>query len=673
MIGAIYSSEDGRVNPSDLCLALSKGARAKGALLVEDTPVTGFEVEQGRVRAVLTERGRVACDAVVLCAGLWSRQIGALAGVNVPLYACEHFYLLTKPIEGITGHLPTLSDHDGHLYIRDDVGGLLVGCFEPQGKALPMERLPKDFAFDLLNEDWDHFEPMMLNGLHRIPALETAAVRTLLNGPESFTPDGSFLMGEAPEVEGFFVGCGMNSVGVATGGGMGRALAQWILQGHPEADLWPTDIRRVHPVYGTEAALKERAPEALGLHYAISYPGREHKTARNLKLSPLHDRLATAGAVFGERSGWERPSYFGAPYRDEDLTFDRPVWFEAVGSEHRAARETVALFDQSTFTKIGFSGPDALTYLQRLCANDIDVPPGRIVYSALLNPRGTFESDLTLLRLAEDRFLLVTGTGHMLRDPHWLRRNAQEAQVVIEEVTDRHAVLGLTGPRARDLLIRLTSNDLCNAAFPYYTWQRLEIAGQPVLAARLSYAGELGWELYVESQTAPALFDALHDAGQDLGLRLAGTSALTSLRVEKGYRAFGHELTGDDTPLQAGLGFAVKFDKPGGFIGREALLAQREAGVGRRLLFLLPRDPEANPIGGEPILRGGKAVGQVTSCAFGHSVGRMVTMGYVTLLPEGLDATLASDHYCLDIAGELTPCDISLKAPYDPSGSAMKQ
>jgi 4-methylaminobutanoate oxidase (formaldehyde-forming) len=360
VIGAVYSPGDGRVNPSDLCAALAKGARARGAKIFEHTPVTGFDIGDGRVRGVETAQGRIACDAVVLCGGLWSRAVGALAGVSVPLYACEHFYLLTKPIDGIDGHLPTLGDHDGYLYIRDDVGGLLVGCFEPEGKALPLEALPKDFSFDLLNEDWDHFEPMMLNALHRIPALETAEARTLLNGPESFTPDGSPLMGESPDVGGFFLGCGMNSMGVATSGGAGKALAHWVLEGHPEFDLWPVDIRRFAPFHAEEASLRARAPEVLGDHYAISYPGAEFETARNTRRGLVHERLAEKGAVFGQRMGWERADWFDASGdRSRVLQFGKPAWHDLVAAEHRAARDAVALFDQTSFGKLLVEGADA--------------------------------------------------------------------------------------------------------------------------------------------------------------------------------------------------------------------------------------------------------------------------------------------------------------------------
>jgi 4-methylaminobutanoate oxidase (formaldehyde-forming) len=676
VIGAVFSPSDGRVNPSDLCAALVKGAKAAGARVIEGVTVTGFETRGGRVTAVETDRGRIACEAVANCAGLWGRQVAALAGVAAPLYACEHFYLLTKPIEGVTARLPTLSDHDGHLYIRDDVGGLLVGCFEPWGKPLPLENLPKDFAFDLLNEDWDHFEPMMLNALHRIPALETAEARMLLNGPESFTPDGFFLLGEAPELRGFFLGCGMNSVGVASGGGAGRALAEWIVEGRPTSDLWPVDIRRFGRFNNNLQALSERIPEELGLHYAIAYPGRERTTARGLRRSPLHGHLAAKGARFGARFDWERPKWFAPQDEavDETPTFGRPGWFGRVAAEHRAAREAVALFDQSSFGKLLVQGRDAERFLQGLCANDLAVPPGRAVYTALLNERGGIEADLTVLRLTEASFLVVTGTAQVVRDAHWLRRHLEEGlYATVSDVTSAYAVLGVMGPKSRDLLRRLTPADLSNAAFPYFTWREIELGQALVRAARLSYVGELGWELYVPSEFACHVYDAVTAAGRDLGLADAGTEALASLRIEKAYRAWGHDIGPDDTPLEAGLGFAVKLDKPGGFIGREALLRQREAGVGRRLVGLTLDDPEALPLGDEPILKGGAIAGQVTSAAFGHSLGRAVALGYLRL-PVGTSAEemIAQGDFMLDIAGRQVSARPSLSPPWDPQGRRLR-
>ena len=675
IVGAVFSPDDGRVNPTDLCAALAKGARNHGAQIAEGVRVTGFEQQNGRIAAVVTSAGRIECRAVALCAGLWSRELALLAGVAAPLHACEHFYLLTKPIDGIDGHLPTLSYHDGYLYIRDDVGGLLVGCFEPNPKALPLEALPENFAFDLLNEDWDHFEPMMQNALHRIPALETAEARMLLNGPESFTPDERFLLGEAPELGGFFLGCGMNSVGMASGGGAGKALAEWIIEGRPTTDLWPVDIRRFAPFQNNLKSLRERIPEVLGIHYTVAYPGREFDTARDLRVSPLHEAFAAKGARFGQRMGWERPNWFAPEGReiDETPTFGRPGWFDCVAAEHRAAREAVALFDQTSFAKLLIRGADAECFLQRVCANDVAVPPGRIVYTGLLNERGGYESDLTVQRLSGDAFMLITGAGQVTRDADWLRRQMTgEERLALTDVSGAEAVITVTGPRARELMQRVSPSDLSNEAFPYYTWQTLEIGYGTARAARLSYAGELGWELYVATDLARNVYAALVEAGADLGLTLGGSYALTSLRVEKAYRAWGHDLSPEETPFEAGLGFAVKLDKQIPFVGREALLRQRDAGVERRFMIFMLDDPGALPHGGEPIWLNGEIVGETTIGTFGHTLGQPLAMGYVRLNGRSAAQVAAESGFEIDIALDRYRATATLNALYDPNGVRVK-
>lgn len=674
VLGAIYSPSDGRVNPSDLCAALVKGAKARGAQIIEHCPVTGFDIENGHVAGVHTPQGRIACEAVANCAGIWGRQVSSYAGVTTPLYACEHFYLLTKPIPGIERTLPTLSDHDRYLYIREEVGGLLIGCFEPNPKPLALEALPPNPAFTLLNEDWEHFEPMMVNAMHRIPALESAQARMLLNGPESFTPDSGFLLGETPEVRGFFVGCGMNSLGVASGGGVGRALAQWILEGHPGMDLSAIDIRRFAPFHNNLKALRARIPEVLGLHYAIAYPHREYESARGLRRTPLHERLAAKGAHFSERMGWERPAWFVPPGQkiSTALTFARPGWFDCVAREHRAARASVALFDQSTFAKLLVQGRDAEHLLQRLCANDVGVEPGRIAYTPMLNERGTYESDLTVMRLAADVYLLVTGTAQGIRDHHWIGTHLDpKERVQVTDVTAAYAVLGVMGPRSRELLMRVSPNDFSSGVFPYYSWQEVEVGYAVCRAARISYAGELGWELYVPSEFARGVYDALFEAGAELGLIDAGMQALNALRIEKAYRAFGQELTPGYTPWEAGLGFTVKLDKGVDFIGRETLVRRRKQPVWR-LIVLTLADPARLLYGGEPIVYENRMVGQVTSCAYGHTLGRSVAMGYVRLDRVPPLAELEQTPFAIDVAGERLAATASLKAPYDPRGERLR-
>lgn len=667
LVGAVFAPADGRVNPSDVCAALIKGAKAGGVRVFEDVAVTGFEKTRGRVTAVNTASGRIECRTAALCAGLWSRQVAALAGVTAPLYACEHFYLLTEPM-GIEGHLPTLSDHDGHLYIRDEVGGLLVGCFEPDAKPLPLENLPRDFAFDLLNEDWDHFEPMLENAIHRIPALADTGARMLLNGPESFTPDGNFILGESPELDGFFLGCGMNSVGVASGGGAGRALAEWIVDGRPSMDLWEVDVRRFAPFQGNLKALHERIPEELGLHYAVSYPGRRPETLRGLRRSPVHAALAARGASFGVRAGWERPEYFVPLGKDipHRLCFGRPPWFDAVRAEHLAAREAAVLIDQSSFAKLRVEGQGALAFLQRLCTNDIDVATDRVVYTLMLNDFGGVEAEMTVFRLTETAFLLVAGTGLEPRLMAWLRRHLKDGAVVVTDVTSGFAVLGVAGPRAAELMARVSPAASGLDAFPRYRRREIEIGYGRAQAARLSYTGADGFEMFIASEFAAHAYETLLAAGADLGLRDAGTLALAGLRIERGFRAWGHEMGAGDLALEAGLDTAIRLGKPGGFIGRDALVQARDAGLRRHLVHLTLEGAAAYPIGAEPIVHRGRPVGQVTSAGFGHSLGRAVAMGYVERPPEDIRKMIAEGGFALDIAGNSEPTEVSFEPPSVP-------
>ena len=663
VVGAVYAPEDGRVNPSDLCLALTKGARSGGARIFEDTAVTGFRIENDRLVGVETDRGTIHCEAAVIAAGLWSRDLALKAGVIAPLLPCEHFYLLTMPMDGIDGHLPTLSDHDSHLYIRDEVGGLLVGCFEPEGKPLEPDELGEGFAFSLLPEDWDHFEPMMMNALHRIPALETAEARTLLNGPESFTPDGSFLLGETAEVRRLYLCCGLNSVGVATGGGAGRAIAEWVAGDAAPMDLHEVDPRRFCPAENAIEALRARAPEVLGEHYAISFPGREWMSARDLRRTPLHERFVAAGAHFGPRFGWERPLWFGAE-GPPSLGFGRPAWFDQVGREVAAAHEAVALFDLSTYGKIRVTGPDAEAFLQRLCANDMSRPPGRVIYTALLNARGGFESDLTALRLAHDDYRLIVGTNAIRRDLSWLARHKMpDERVTLRDETEATAVLGVMGPKAAVLTERVGAEGL--EGLGYFRHGPANLAGLSVTAARMSYVGAFGWEITLPAEQALALNDALVEVGRDLGLRYAGANAQTAMRIEKRYPSFGHDIGPDDTPLEAGLDFAVKLDAGIDFIGRPALLEQRAQGLDRRLVSILLDDRDAEPLGHEPVYRGDALCGQVTSAAFGYRVDRPVALASLREPVEG-------ETVALDIAGERYAGRVSLEAVYDPKGTRLR-
>jgi 4-methylaminobutanoate oxidase (formaldehyde-forming) len=670
VIGAIYSPNDGRVNPSDLCAALAKGFRARGGRIHENTPVTGLKRTGRRLTAIETRDGTIRCETVVLTGGLWSAAIGALTGVRVPLYACEHFYLLTKPVPGITRHRPTLSDHDGHLYIRDESGGLLVGCFEPKGKPIDISELPADFAFGLLNEDWDHFEPMMHNGIHRIPALEHAEVRMLLNGPESFTPDGAFLLGPSAEIDNLFLLCGMNSVGVATGGGAGRALAQWVLDGEAPMDLTGVDPRRFAPIESDVAFLRERTPEVLGGHYAVSYPGHEWESGRGLRHLPLHDYHVADGARFGQRFGWERPLVFGDGI-DMSPTYGRPGWHGAVAEEVEAAHTRAALFDQSTFGKLRVAGPDAEVFLQRLCANDMARKPGRVIYTALLDDGAGYQSDLTAQRLGAEEYVLYVNTNSVRRDLAWLLSHRHEQERVdIGDVTDDFAVIGLMGPSAAQVLREACGGTDPLAGLAYFAHRTFELDGVSVRAARVSYVGEPGWELTVGAAEAGRLYEALRAAGRSVDIRPAGLLAQTAMRVEKGFLSFGHDITPDETPLEAGLVHATKLGKEIDFVGRAALERRRDEGGPRRHMMTVVLEPsvDANPIGGEPIRIGGAIRGRVTSAAFGFRIGRPVCLGYL----KGDVGELEGLAVEVDVAGRRWPGRATRAAAFDPEGARVR-
>ena len=669
LVGAVWIPGDGKANPADITQALARGARAGGARLMEGVKVTGVDVVDGAVTGVETSAGPIATEILVNCAGMWARELGRMSGVTIPLHACEHMYIVTQPIAGVKPDLPVLRDPDGHIYVKEEVGGIVMGGFDPWAKPWGAAGIPEGFAFGTLKEDWDKFDILMRNALVRLPALETAEVRTFMNGPESFTPDNYFILGEAPEVRRYYVGAGFCSGGIAAAGGAGKALAEWIVEDRAPMDLWPADVRRFAPLHGNRRFLRERVSEIVGVHYNIAFPNRELTSGRGLRRSPLHERLRERRACFGAKMGWERPNWF-APEGVEPVavySFGRQNWFPYSAAEHRAAREAVAVFDQTSFAKLRLEGADAEAVLQRLCANDVAVPPGRVVYTAMLNERGGFESDLTVTRLADDAYLIVTGSAQGPRDLDWIRRHLPAgARATVTDVTGAYAVLGLMGPRSRELLARVSDADLGPAAFPFLTSREIAVGQATVRASRVTYVGELGWELYVPVEQAGLVYDELAAAGGEVGLRDAGYYALDSLRMEKAYRAWGREVTIDDTPWEAGLGFAVRLDKPVAFLGREALLEQRQRTLTKRLVTFVLEDEAALPWGDEPILRDGRVVGTVTSAGFGHTLGRAVAMGYVRD-PGGVDAAyVAGGRFALDVAGDRIPARASLAAPYDP-------
>lgn len=634
--GAIWLPGDGKANPADLCMSLAKGARNRGVRMQEGIEVTGVIVENGRIKGVRTAQGEVRCEVLVNCAGQWARQFGLLAGVNVPLYPAEHFYIVTGKIEGVHPMLPVMRDPDGFIYYKEEVGGLLMGGFEPVAKPWRVDPIPADFQFQLLGEDWDQFEPLMKNAIHRTPCLETAEIKMLLNGPESFTPDGNFILGEAPELRNYFVCAGFNSSGIANSGGAGRLMAEWIVGGEPSTDLWDVDIRRFGPFTGNRRALAERTAETLGLHYAMRWPRQELETVRPLRTSPLYDLLTAKGAEFGSRNGWERANYFkaSAATARPDHTLGRPGWLPGMIEEQRATRETVALYDQSSFSKLLLAGRDALAVLQRMCAKNMDVPVNRMVYTALLNERGGFESDVTVIRQQPnamgERYLIVTGSAQTVRDFDWIARHIQpQEHAILTDISPLYSVLSVMGPNAQALLARLCPDDL-SATGLKFSWTRLiDLGHARVRAARMSYVGGPGYELYVPVEMTRHVYMALQDAGRDLGLRDAGYYALDALRIERGRRAWGAELGPDETPFEAGMMAAVDLDKPGGFIGRDALLARQGQPLRKKLVTLVVASPEPYLWGGESIWVNGQAAGEISSAGWSPAAGACVALGYV--------------------------------------------
>jgi 4-methylaminobutanoate oxidase (formaldehyde-forming) len=666
LLGALWLPGDGKVNPTDLTQSLVRGARMGGATVVEKARVTGFGLDGRRVTSVDTDLGRVECDVVVNCAGQWAKALGDLVGVTVPLHSCEHFYVVTEAIAGTHPDLPIMRDPDGWTYFKEEVGGLVVGGFEPEAKPWRSpDDLPYPFEFQLLDEDWEHFSVLMDEAVHRVPVLADTGIRKFYNGPESFTPDNQFLLGRAPELDNCFVGAGFNSVGIASAGGAGRALAEWVVDGEPTTDLTGVDVRRFAPFNGDNRWLRARVSEILGLHYALPWPNREPETARDVRLSPVHSRTAAAGAVFGSKMGWERPNVFApTPGASLDYAWGKPAWLPWSAAEQRATREAVAVFDQTSFSKYVVSGSSALEALRWVCAADVDVPVGHCVYTPWLNERGSYEADVTVTRDGPEVFWVVSSSATTVRDLDWLRR---QGGVVGEDVTDAYAVLGVMGPASRELLVRLSSDDWSEEGFPFATSRAATVAGMELRATRMTYVGELGWELTIPNEGAGAVYDTLFAEGRDLGVADAGYYTIDSLRLEKGFRAFPRELSPDYTPVEAGLVFAtaLRGDKP--FLGRAALEAQRAllaaGGPRRRLVSFVLEDPAPMLWGGELLLRDGAVAGQVTSAAWGETVGASVGLAYLRADGPVTSDLLAERHYEVDVAGQRFGVRLSLKAP----------
>ena len=672
LVGASWLPTDGQASPSDITQSLAKGARMHGARIVEGVAVTGFTMAGNRITHVETGQGRIACDKVVNCGGMWARQLGALAGVAVPLHPVKHQYIVTERIEGLDPGAPTLRDPDRRTYFKEEVGGLVMGGYEPDPQGWVTGDIPPDWEFRLFDDDFDHFAQHMEQAIARVPALEKAGVKQMINGAESFTPDGNFILGPAPECANMYVGAGFNAFGIASGGGAGWVLAEWVMKGEAPLDLWAVDIRRFSGLHRDRDWVAKRTLEAYGKHYTIAYPHEEYESGRPRLVSPLYDRLKARGAVFGSKLGWERPNWFAPPGTEarDIYTMGRQNWFDAVGREHAHVRGKAGIFDQSSFAKYELSGPGAAGALEWICANRVAREVGRLTYTQLLNSRGGIEADLTVARLADDLFYIVTGTGFRTHDFGWIADHLPAEGVTFRDVTEEWGTLSLMGPRARDILARVTAADVSNDALPFGSAREIVIAGVPVRALRVTYVGELGWELHMPLGQAGAVFDALMVADADL--RPVGYRALESLRLEKGYRAWSSDITPNDTPFEAGLGWAVKMKGDTPFLGRAALEAMAGRLPAKRLAGFTVDDPRAVLLGRETILRDGQPVGYLTSGGHGHTVGKGIGLGYVRNDGGVDDGWLAAGRYDLVIAGEVTPARLAMRPLHDPEGLRIR-
>ncbi|MGA8248223.1 MAG: FAD-dependent oxidoreductase, partial [Nocardioides sp.] len=681
VIHGFWTPDEGRANPVDVTMSLAKGARQRGARIFEDTEVTGFVLDHSRggtrVTGVRTERGDVECEKVVLAAGLWGRELAARAGVTVPLQAAEHYYLLTEPIEGVTPEsVPVIEHGEAYGYYREEGGGLLVGMFEPVAKAWALDGAPRDSAFAVLPPDWDRLAPFLEVAMRRFPALEDAGIRTLFCGPESFTDDLAPMLGESPEVDHLYLACGLNSVGILSGGGLGHVMAQWLIEERPPLDLTAVAVDRAHEFQATRLFRRERTVERLGfLLNDLAWPNAQPRLGRDVRRSPYHAQHVADGAHFVATSGWEFPDYFAGPGVTPTVEwgFARGEGFERTREEHLHAREAFAVFDLSLMSHHLVQGPDASAVLNRVCANDVDTPVGRVVYTQWLDHHGGIVADVTVTRLAEDGYVVISGDTIHRRVPAWIRRQARDGEVVVvTDVTSGHALLSVQGPRSRELLQRLSPDDWSNDAFPYLTAQKVELGYTPLWALRVTYVGELGWDLLVPTEFGATLYDQLRDAGADLGFRPTGIGALETMRLEKAFRDMGHDIDSTDTPLEAGLGFAVAWDKPGGFVGRDALLKQRESGPpSRRLVNVLLDSPEHDLFGDEPVYWDGDPVGHVRSGGFGHSLGAACGIAALARTEGFTAADLATGSFEVDVAGTRVPARVSLRPFLDPERSRI--
>jgi len=677
LLAGFFNPLDGVASPVDTTMALAKGARMGGAQILEDTRVTGILKEKGRVTGVVTEQGNIAAEYVVNCCGLWSRQVGKMAGVNVPLQASEHYYLVTEPIEGVHANLPVVEDPELYLYLREETGGLMVGVFEPEAKPWGVNGIPEDFSFGKIPPDWDHIMPFLETAMKRIPVAKEAGVHLLFCGPESFTPDMSPMIGEAPELKNFYVAAGFNSLGILLGGGVGQVLSQWIVDGYPSVDISEINIERMSPFRNNPKYLYDRTVEMLGWQYAEGWSNLHFESARGARKTPFHDRLAEAGAMFGESDGWEYADWYAPPGVEPTVEYSwkRQNWFSYNAAEHKAAREGVILMDLTPMSKFHVQGRDAEKVLNWISARDVNVEVGRCVYTTWLNERGTIEADLTVARLAEDCYQVVSSWSIHTHVLTWLKRHIPEdAFVTVTDMTSAYSLLNIQGPKSRQLLSKITSADISNESFPYLSIREIEIGYALVNALRITYLGELGWELYIPSEFSLHVYDLLLEAGVEMGLKHAGLHALETLRMEKAYRDYGTDMNNLDTPLEVGLGFTVDYDKPVDFIGKGAFIKQKEGGLlKRRLVQFLLEDPQPLLHGGEPIYRDGVRVGDIHSGNYGHTLGGAVGLGPVQNEDGVTKEYLQDGQFEIEVVGVRYPAKASLRPLYDPKNEKVKR
>ena len=675
LVGALYIPKDGQTSPVDTTMALIKGARQGGATVVEGVAVQRLLKNGDTCVGIETEDGHVVeAETVVMAAGMWTRQLAETIGVNVPLQACEHFYIVTEPLQGVERGMPIVRDPSNYTYFKEETGKIMAGFFEPKAKIWKLDGIPRDFCFGTLPEDWDHLGPIFEAACHRMPALADAGLQLFFNGPEAFTPDGTFYLGESPEVDRCFVAAGFNSVGIQTAGGVGWVLADWIVDGYPPMDLSGADIRRSFSFQSDRSYLKERISESLGLLYAMHWPFRQYESARGIRKSSLHDALDKDGAVFGETAGWERPNWFADndQLREYEYSYGKQNWHDNMRAECEAVRHAVGMFDQSSFAKFLVAGPEALAVLERLSANSVDVELGKGVYTQWLNERGGIEADLTVTRLSQDEFWVVTSAASQTRDWAWLRRACRGHSVEISDVTEDWSVLGVMGPHSRGLLESVSHIDLSNQSCPFGSMTEIVIAGVSCNALRMSYVGELGWELYIPADQAGAVYEEIRRNGDRFGLRLAGFHAMNALRLEAGYRHWGHDISDEDTPLEAGLGFAIAWDKPVEFIGREALLKQRGETLTKRLIQFRVEDPDLISYHDDPIFRNSVYVGRTTGGMWSHTQDRCLSMAYLNN-PSGVDqAWLDSGDWQIEIGTRRRPVTPSIRSFYDPQNQKVR-